>query len=108
MARLHDVGTGIDPRETMDSEFDTPSLLGIYDTAPYLHDGSAATLRAVLTTRNAGDKHGDTSTLTEEQVDALVALPQIAPVAPRRQSEASGRSAPPPGRRRARGRPAQG
>ena len=71
--RLHDVGTGIDPRETRGSEFDTPSLLGIYDTALYLHDGSAATLRAVLTTRNAGDKHGDTSTLTEEQVDALVA-----------------------------------
>ncbi len=71
--RLHDVGTGIDPRETRGSEFDTPSLLGIYNTAPYLHDGSAATLRAVLTTANAGDKHGVTSTLTEEQVDALVA-----------------------------------
>ena len=71
--RLHDVGTAIDPGQTRGSEFDTPSLLGIYDSAPYLHDGSAATLRAVLTSRNAGDLHGETSTLTEEQVDALVA-----------------------------------
>ena len=29
---------------------DTPSLLGVWETAPYLHDGSAATLRDVLTT----------------------------------------------------------
>jgi len=71
--RLHDVGTAIDPGETRGSEFDTLSLFGIHDSAPYLHDGSAATLRAVLTGRNAGDLHGETSTLTEEQVDALVA-----------------------------------
>ena len=70
---LHDVGTGADPRETRGSEFDTPSLLGIHDSAPYLHDGSAATLREVLAGRGDGDLHGETSTLTEEQVDALVA-----------------------------------
>ena len=28
--------------------FDTPSLLGVWATAPYFHDGSAATLREVL------------------------------------------------------------
>jgi cytochrome c peroxidase len=28
--------------------FDTPSLLGVWATAPYFHDGSAATLRDVL------------------------------------------------------------
>ena len=70
---LHDVGTGIDPRETRGSKFDTPSLLGIHNTAPYLHDGSAVTLRAVLTSSNSDDNHGITSTLTELQVDALVA-----------------------------------
>ena len=70
---LHDVGTGIDPSETRGSKFDTPSLLGIHDTAPYLHDGSAPTLRAALTSSNTGDKHGDTSILTEEEINALVA-----------------------------------
>ncbi len=28
--------------------FDTPALRGLTDSAPYLHDGSAATLEAVL------------------------------------------------------------
>jgi cytochrome c peroxidase len=28
--------------------FDTPTLRGIFATAPYLHDGSAATLDAVV------------------------------------------------------------
>jgi hypothetical protein len=52
---------------------DTPTLLGIWQTAPYLHDGSAPTLRDVLTTRNPGDAHGVTSTLSEQQLDELVA-----------------------------------
>ena len=32
--------------------------------APYLHDGSAATIRDVLTTRNPKDEHGKTSQLS--------------------------------------------
>jgi YVTN family beta-propeller protein len=32
--------------------FDTPSLLGVWATAPYFHDGSAASLRDVLFSRN--------------------------------------------------------
>jgi len=77
--RLHDVGTALDPRETRGREFDTPSLLGIYDTAPYLHDGSSATLWAVITTGNLGDRHGVTSTLSEEQIDSLIAYLQSLP-----------------------------
>lgn len=72
-ASLHDVGTATDPRETRGPEFDTPSLLGLHDSAPYLHDGRAGTLRAVVTSSNAGDRHGSTSMLTEDEVDALVA-----------------------------------
>ncbi len=71
--QLHDVGTSIDARETRGSEFDTPSLLGIHDSAPYLHDGRAATLHDVVTDLNVGDSHGVTSNLTDEQLDALVA-----------------------------------
>jgi cytochrome c peroxidase len=29
-------------------QFDTPSLNGLFDTPPYFHDGSAATLEAVV------------------------------------------------------------
>lgn len=68
----HDTGTrnGYDrPGES----FDTPTLVEIWRTAPYLHDGSAATLRDVLTTRNPDDQHGQTSQLSPAQLDDLVA-----------------------------------
>lgn len=71
--KLHDVGTGTDdPSEKMGPKFDTPSLLGIYRSAPYLHHGKAATLEEVLTTANQEDKHGKTSHLTPQQIADLV------------------------------------
>ena len=71
--RLHDVGTGRhDPSEKMGTKYDTPTLLGVYRTAPYLHDGKAATLREVLTTCNREDKHGKTSHLQANEIDDLV------------------------------------
>ncbi len=76
----HDVGTGKnDPSELMGRAYDTPTLLGLYRSAPYLHDGTAATLEDVLTTCNIGDKHGTTSHLSaseiQDLVDYLKALP---------------------------------
>ena len=71
--RRHDVGTGESPLETQGSSFDTPSLRGIYATAPYLHDGRAATLMDVLT-ENANDRHGITSHLTDDRVADLIAF----------------------------------
>ena len=71
--RLHDVGTGgDDPSELMGPKYDTPTLLGIYRTAPYLHHGKAVTLRDVLTTCNPQDQHGKTSHLSSNEVDDLV------------------------------------
>jgi MYXO-CTERM domain-containing protein len=58
------------------SGIDTPTLLGIWQTAPYLHDGSAATLLDVLTTRNSEGAHGDTSALSDAQLADLVAYMQ--------------------------------
>ena len=52
---------------------DTPSLLGLWDSAPYLHDGGAATLLGVLTTKNPNDRHGGTSTLSTNQLTDLIA-----------------------------------
>ena len=50
---------------------DTPTLRGIWATAPYLHDGSAATLLDVVGARNPDDQHGRTSALTESERNAL-------------------------------------
>ncbi|MEI7701092.1 MAG: di-heme oxidoredictase family protein [Planctomycetia bacterium] len=71
--QMHDVGTGgDDATELMGPRYDTPTLLGIYRSAPYLHHGRAATLRDVLTTENRQDRHGKTSHLTPAQLDDLV------------------------------------
>src|SRR5262249_35437591 len=71
--KLHDVGTGNDdPSEKMGPKYDTPTLLGVYRTAPYLHHGKAKTLRDVLTTANREDKHGKTSHLKAAEIDDLV------------------------------------
>jgi hypothetical protein len=70
---LHDVGTGHDdPGEKMGPRYDTPTLLGVYRTAPYLHHGKAQTLHDVLTTCNKEDRHGKTSHLKPSEIDDLV------------------------------------
>jgi mono/diheme cytochrome c family protein len=79
-ALAHDVGT-ITPLSGMHAGgplfgFDTPTLLGVWETAPYLHDGSAPTLRDVLTTRNPADAHGYVSSLSSQEIDQLVAYVQ--------------------------------
>jgi len=65
----HDVGTGKDLDK--DRLFDTPTLVEIWRTAPYLYDGRATTIEDVLTTYNPGDKHGVTSNLTEAEIKEL-------------------------------------
>jgi YVTN family beta-propeller protein len=70
---LHDVGTGADdPTEKIGPRYDTPTLLGVYRTPPYLHHGKAKTLRDVLITMNKEDKHGKTSHLQASELDDLV------------------------------------
>lgn len=88
----HDVGTGTsDDSEIMGPTYDTPTLLGVYRSAPYLHHGTAATLRDVLTTQNADDRHGVTSHLSESQIDDLVSFLKSLPFEqPEPQAEAAG------------------
>lgn len=54
--------------------FDTPTLIELWRTAPYLHDGSARTIQEVLTTKNRQDRHGKTSHLTPQQIEELAAF----------------------------------
>ena len=88
----HDVGTGNDDEtELMGPAYDTPTLLGIYRTAPYLHHGKAATLLDVLTTENLDDRHGATSQLSESDTAALVEFLKALPYEdPSIEAEAAG------------------
>jgi len=52
---------------------DTPSLIGLAGSAPYYHDGSAATLRALLEGNASVHGMGRTSHLTSAQMSDLVA-----------------------------------
>ncbi|MEX2400464.1 MAG: hypothetical protein WD423_06800 [Rhodothermales bacterium] len=66
-----DVGT----RRSADTPgvlFDTPQLVNIYDTAPYLHDGSASTLEQIWTENSVNDEHGVVSDLGKNQLNDLV------------------------------------
>ena len=80
---LHDVGTCVSSGDFPDvahddqdgdaraaCAFDTPSLNGVGDSAPYLHDGSAATLHDVLD-KTRGTM-GDITALSAADEDALV------------------------------------
>jgi YVTN family beta-propeller protein len=78
---LHDIGTCVTAGDFPDQaapdevvgkmhsacDFDTPSLRSIFATAPYFHDGSAATLRDVV------DRLPFTQMLSSDDRDALVA-----------------------------------
>jgi len=72
--RQHNVGTAGSYGEWFGPQIDTPSLRLLYDSAPYLHDGRAATLLSALTTANPDDKHGVTSDLTAQELEDLVAF----------------------------------
>jgi YVTN family beta-propeller protein len=65
-----DVGT----KKTTDNSgmIDTPQLINVGLTAPYLHDGSARTLEEIWTVFNPEDKHGRTNDLTKDELNDLI------------------------------------
>ena len=67
---LRSVGT----QEARDPKglFDTPHLIGVGASAPYLHDGRAKTLEEIWTTYQKDDKHGVSSYWSKEQLNDLV------------------------------------
>ena len=65
-----DVGTG---KATDNSGvLDTPQLMSLALTAPYLHDGSAKSLEEIWTVYNPHDRHGRTNDLTKDELNDLV------------------------------------
>jgi hypothetical protein len=67
--KAHDVGTLLEKDEGR--KYDTPSLVEVWRTPPYLCDGRAVTIMEVLTKFNPGDEHGKTSGLTERELRDL-------------------------------------
>jgi YVTN family beta-propeller protein len=68
--KRHDVGTKMSFDRT--GNFDVPHLNNIYDSAPYLHNGMAATLEEIWTVYNPDDRHGVTNDMTKDQLNDLV------------------------------------
>jgi cytochrome c peroxidase len=66
----HDVGTRHPSDRT--AKFDTPHLNNIFDSAPYLHNGMAATLEEIWTVYNPDDRHGVTNDMTKDQLNDLI------------------------------------
>ncbi len=64
--KTHDVGSRGELDER--SAFDTPMLVEVWRTAPYLHDGRYTTIEQLL----AEGKHGGADKLSEEELAALV------------------------------------
>jgi YVTN family beta-propeller protein len=51
---------------------DTPELTNIYESAPYLHDGKAATLEEIWTVYGSEDAHGRVNDFTKMQLNDLI------------------------------------
>ena len=68
--KKHDVNTRCYYDRT--NEFDTPTLLEVWRTAPYLHDGRYVNMRDVFKLGLHGDVVGDVGSLSDSQIDELV------------------------------------
>ncbi len=53
-------------------DFDTPTLIEVWRTAPYMHDGHYSTLKALLKEGQHGKFGGDIGSLTDQELDDLV------------------------------------
>ncbi|MFV1968335.1 MAG: c-type cytochrome, partial [Pirellulaceae bacterium] len=69
--KMHNIG--VLSRNEPDGRYDTPTLIEGHRTAPYLHDGRALTLKEVFTVHDEQGHHGKAHTLTDAELDDLVA-----------------------------------
>jgi YVTN family beta-propeller protein len=54
------------------SEFDTPTLVEVWRTAPYMHDGGYTTIKQLIRDGRHGSTVGDVDSLTERELNDLV------------------------------------
>ncbi len=68
--KMADVGTLVASDDSI--LFDTPHLNNIYASAPYLHDGRAATLEEIWTIYGKTERHGVVNDLTKMDLNHLI------------------------------------
>ena len=68
--RAYDVGSrGASDRR---SDFDTPTLIEVWRTAPYMHDGHYTTIKELIVKGKHGNSGGDVDKLSEQEIEDLV------------------------------------
>jgi len=77
----HDVGT-VTADERIGPAFDTPSLRGLYASAPYFHDGSARTLLAAISRSSPNSEHDVSDLLSAAEIRDLIAFLRAVPFNP--------------------------
>jgi cytochrome c peroxidase len=70
--RKHNVGTGRGQEEGI--EYDVPTLVEIWRTAPYLHDGRSPTLKHLFTSPGSGPVHHLMTRMNQHDIDDLTAF----------------------------------
>ena len=68
--RAHNVGSR-SPSEYSE-RFDTPTLVEVWRTAPYLHDGRYATIQELLVEGKHGLRRGREGRLSNQEMDDLI------------------------------------
>jgi len=68
--KSHDVGTCAATEHN--NCFDTPTLVEVWRTAPYLHDGRYTTIKELLVVGRHGLKRGSSQNLSEREINDLV------------------------------------
>ncbi len=68
--KMHNVGTR--GRFEYADRFDTPTLIEVWRTAPYLHDGRYVTVEELIVKGTHGSSHGDVEELSDREIADLV------------------------------------
>jgi YVTN family beta-propeller protein len=69
--KAHDVGS-VGPLDKPGDRFQTPRLIELWRTAPYMHDGRYLTVKELLVEGKHGATGGDLGSLSEKDLDDLV------------------------------------
>jgi YVTN family beta-propeller protein len=69
--KTHDIGS-VGRFDKPSDRFQTPTLLELWRTAPYLHDGRCGTVKEIFTENNHGLSRGEANRLSDKEIDDLV------------------------------------
>ena len=69
--KIHEAG--LEERDDAYRGYNPPSLRGLYDKDPYLHDGRAKTLREALSGPHSADNVTGLGELSDTELDDLIA-----------------------------------